>query len=105
LGKNSKFLATYCGPFEVFSRIGKVAYQLLLRANLKLHNVFHVSLLKKYAHDVTHIVYLNVIQVEPEGEFRVELLIHEDGLSIIFPKLRFSYWNTEDGVEFKGGMM
>ena len=31
--------------------------------------MFHVSLLKIYVHDASHIVDWNVIQVEPEGEF------------------------------------
>jgi hypothetical protein len=39
---------------------------------VKVHDVFHVSLLKKYVHDATHIVDWNMIQVEPEGEFPVE---------------------------------
>ena len=32
-----------------------------------MHNVFHVSLLKKYVHDPNHLVDWRVIQVEPEG--------------------------------------
>ena len=57
------------GPFEILARIGPVAYQLALLANLRIHNVFHVSLLKKYIHDPTHMNYWNLVEVEPEGEF------------------------------------
>jgi hypothetical protein len=39
---------------------------------VKAHNVFHVSLLKKYVHDSNHIIDWFVIQVEPEGEFLPE---------------------------------
>jgi hypothetical protein len=62
----------FCGPFEILARIGLVAYQLALPDNLKIHNVFHVSLLKKYIHDPTHMIDWNLVQVEPEGEFQVE---------------------------------
>ena len=53
----------------MLANIGPVAYQLALPANIKVHDVFHVSLLNKYIHDATHIIDWNVIQVEPEGEF------------------------------------
>ena len=62
-----------CGPFEILSRIGQVAYQLALPPNLRVHNVFHISVLKKYVHDATHVVNWNDVQVEPEGDFLVEL--------------------------------
>ena len=72
LGRCSKLEPRYCGPFEVLANIGPVAYQLALPTNIKVDNVFHVSLLKKYMHDTTHIIYWNVIQVEPEGDFQTE---------------------------------
>jgi hypothetical protein len=39
---------------------------------MRSHNVFDVSLLKKYVHDPNHIVDWNTIQGEPKGEFQVE---------------------------------
>jgi hypothetical protein len=74
LGNCAKLAPRFCGPFEILARIGPVAYQLALPANLRIHNVFHVSLLKKYIHDPTHMIDWNLVQVEPEGEFQVEPL-------------------------------
>jgi hypothetical protein len=70
----SKLAPRFCGPFEILTQIGPVMYQLALPTNLKVHNVFHVSLLKRYIHDPTHIIDWNMVQVEPEGEFQVEPL-------------------------------
>jgi hypothetical protein len=39
-----------------------------------VHNVFHVSLFKKYVHDPNHVIYWYLIQVEPEGDFQVQLV-------------------------------
>jgi hypothetical protein len=72
LGRYTKLAPRYCGPFKILARIGPVAYQLALPSMVKVHDVFHVSLLKKYIHDPTHVVDWKMIQVEPVGEFPVE---------------------------------
>ena len=73
LGKYSKLAPRYCGPFEILSKVGLFTYQLALPPNIKVHNVFHVSILKSYVHDVSHVINWNVIQEEPKGEFQVGL--------------------------------
>ena len=68
MGACAKLAPQYCGTFEVLDRVGLVAYRLALPPTFKAHNVFHVSLLKKYVHDANHIIDWSVIQVESEGE-------------------------------------
>ena len=61
LGRYAKLTPRYCGPFEIFERVGRVAYQLAFPPKLRAHNVFHISILKKYTHDATHVIYWNLI--------------------------------------------
>lgn len=64
----AKLEPRFCGPFKVLNKIGLVSYRIALLANMRAHNVFHVSLLKRCIHDPNHIIDWNVIQVEPKGE-------------------------------------
>ena len=66
LGSCVKLALIYRGPFEILVRVGPMAYQVALPPNLRIHNVFHISILKKYIHDATHVIDWNLIQVEPE---------------------------------------
>jgi hypothetical protein len=54
----------YFGPVEILDRVGHVAHILSLPPTVKAHNVFHVSLRKKYAHDYNHIIDWSMIQVD-----------------------------------------
>jgi hypothetical protein len=67
-----KMETIYCGLFEILEKIGPFAYMLALSAFMRVHNVFHVSLLNKYVHDPNQIIDWIVIQVKHEGDSRVE---------------------------------
>ena len=60
LGSCTKLAKRYCGPFEILEKIGPIAYMLELPAFMRVHNSFHVSLLKKYVSDPNHIIDWNV---------------------------------------------
>ena len=52
-----KLMPRYIGPFEILERMDTVAYRLTLPPSLSgVHEVFHVSMFRKYTPDPTHIV-------------------------------------------------
>ena len=56
-GKQGKLSPRFIGPFEVLERVGTIAYRLALLPSLSgVHEVFHVSMLRKYTPDLTHVV-------------------------------------------------
>jgi hypothetical protein len=69
LGNCSKLAACYCGSFDILEMIGPIAYMIAFHASMSIHNVFHVSFLKKYISDANHFIDWNVIRVEQEGAF------------------------------------
>ena len=64
-GKKGKLSPKYIGPYEIIQRVGKVAYKLDLPNELeRVHNVFHVSQIRKYIPDVTHVLQPEVIEMD-----------------------------------------
>ena len=71
LGKYRKLSARYCGPYAITKKINDQAYQLQLPSHLKVHNVFHVSLLKKYVPDPSHILDDDHLITSVDGTFDI----------------------------------
>ena len=61
MGACSNMAPQYFGPFEILDKVGPVAYRLALPPTMKEHNVFYISLIKKYVHDSNHIIDWYVI--------------------------------------------
>ena len=70
-GKYKKLSPGFCSLFSNFKRIGQVAYTLDLPKNWKIHNVFHISLLRRYVSDPKHAL-LDLPQAVLEGKMLAE---------------------------------
>ena len=72
-GKKGKLSPRFVGPFEILERIGQVAYRLALPPALSaMHNVFHVSALRRYVSDANHILSYEDLDLEADLSFEVQ---------------------------------
>ena len=71
-GKKGKLALRFVGPFRVIQRVGKVAYKLELPASLEnVHSVFHVSMLRGYEPDPSHVIDHSDLVVEEDVSYAV----------------------------------
>ena len=74
-GKRGKLSPRYIGPFEILERVGTVAYRLALPLSLSgVHEVSHVSMLRKYTPDPAHVVDWREIVVDTDETFEEGLV-------------------------------
>ncbi|XP_019167149.1 PREDICTED: uncharacterized protein LOC109162898 [Ipomoea nil] len=74
-GRKGKLSPRFIGPYEILKRIGSLAYRLALPMELeRVHNVLHVSQLKKYVHDLTHVLPPEVIPLDDDMSYEESLL-------------------------------
>ncbi|XP_057744861.1 uncharacterized protein LOC130962701, partial [Arachis stenosperma] len=65
--KAKKLNPRYIGPFQILERIGPVAYRMALPPHLSnLHDVFHVSQLRKYTPDASHVLEPESVQLRED---------------------------------------
>ena len=68
--KRGKLSPMFIGPFEILKRVGTVAYRLALPPSLlSVHEVFHVSMLRKYTPDSIHVVDWGQLIVDADETF------------------------------------
>ncbi|XP_047979383.1 uncharacterized protein LOC125221305 [Salvia hispanica] len=57
----------FIGPYEILEEIGPVAYRLALPPSFgSVHNVFHVSQLRKYVYDPKHVIHHEEMMLNPD---------------------------------------
>ena len=72
-GKKGKLSLRFIGPYRILERIRLVSYCLALSPELaKLHNVFHVSMLRRYRYDESHILPVQDVQVQSDFTYDEE---------------------------------
>ncbi|XP_016168539.1 uncharacterized protein LOC107611092 [Arachis ipaensis] len=70
--KTKKLNPIYIGPFEILKRFGPVAYKVALPPHLSnLHDIFHMSQLRKYTSDVAHVLEPESAELKENLTFQV----------------------------------
>ncbi|XP_058202949.1 uncharacterized protein LOC131317410 [Rhododendron vialii] len=115
-GKKGKLSPRYIGPFDIIEKIGEVAYRLALPPKLSgVHDVFHVSMLRKYEPDPSHVLQWSELELEADvsyGEEPMRILDSRDqilrGKTIPLVRVLWSNqgreestWEREDEVREK----
>ena len=77
-GKKGKLSLRFIRPYEVIEKVGPVTYKLALTPELEnIHNVFHVSMLRRYKSDPSHVVSSETI------ELRLDLMYEEEQIEVL----------------------
>ncbi len=109
----NKLSPRFVGPFEILERIGTVAYRLALPHGLTgVHNVFHVSMLRKYIRDPSHVINPTIAQLRGDlsnDEAPSRILAHDEkkmrNKTILYVKVQWknhekreATWERESGM-------
>ena len=105
-GIKGKLAPRYIGPYPIVERCGPVAYRLNLPANLSaVHNIFHVSQLRKCLRVLTEAVESDSIQLESDltyVERPIKILDRKDRITrrttIKFYKVQWSHHSEEEAT-------
>ena len=80
-GKRGKLSPRYIGPYRIVERIGEMAYQLEFSSDLdlihasdldRIHDVFHVSMLRQYIPDPSHVLTEQPVEIQENLTYEEE---------------------------------
>ncbi len=72
-GKKGKLSPKFIDPYEIIEHVGPIAYRLALPLEMdKIHNVFHVLMLRRYRSDPSHILSVETIDIKLDLTYREE---------------------------------
>ena len=103
-GKKGKLSPKYVGPFEVLEKVSTLAYRVASPPKLgKFHNMFHVSSLRKYVYDASHVVEIEPIQLNENlayEEYHIRIVdVMDKILRRAIVKLVKVQWNNHEERE------
>ena len=108
-----KLSPRYIGPFSIIQRVGPMAYKLELPLELsKIHNVFHISLLRKYEPDPSHVLESPPVELRDDLSYEVqpvcildhrEKVLHNKTIPMVkvlwrSDKIEEETWETESSM-------
>ena len=105
-GKRGKLSPRFIGPFEILERVGTVAYRLALSPSMSgVRKVFHVSMLRKYTPDPTHVVDWRQIEVDTDETFEEGPVCIVDSRDQVFQRktvklvlVRWKHYGVEEST-------
>ncbi|KAA0032776.1 DNA/RNA polymerase superfamily protein [Cucumis melo var. makuwa] len=66
-GRKGKLSLRYIGPYQITERVGPTTYKLELPIELaRIHDVFHVSMLRKYIPDPSHVLQEQPVELKED---------------------------------------
>ncbi|XP_050945185.1 uncharacterized protein LOC127150724 [Cucumis melo] len=73
--KKGKLSPRFVGPFEILERVGPMPYRLALSLSLSVvHDVFHVSMLRKYVTYPPHVVDYKPLEIDEKLSYAKQLV-------------------------------
>ncbi|XP_030479289.1 uncharacterized protein LOC115696533 [Cannabis sativa] len=104
--KRGKLSLRFIGPFNILEKVGQVAYLLALPPAFSIvHNFFHVSMLRKYVSDSTHVLSYDALELAPDlsyDEQPVQILNKKDKVpqnnTISLVKVLWKNTNVEEAT-------
>ncbi|TYK13613.1 pol protein [Cucumis melo var. makuwa] len=73
--KKGKLSPRFVGPCKILKRIGSIAHRLILPPSLSVvHDMFHVSMLRKYVVDPSHVVDYESLEIDKNLSYEKELV-------------------------------
>ncbi|XP_071727844.1 uncharacterized protein [Rutidosis leptorrhynchoides] len=102
--KYNKLSPKYYGPFQFLSKVGAVAYKLLLTAQAQIHHVFHISQLTQHKGALSTSV-INIPALDDNGQIALmpvkilgRKLMKKDNKPVIYGLIQWKNGEEEDAT-------